>query len=119
LWTDFGVRADIVVTVLFWIFYSLLNTFLKPFTCGFPRADIHELLSPDLLHQVIKGTFKDHFVTWVNDYLLEVHGEAHGLEIIADIDHRYLTFILVPSRRLPFICQHFGSSCISRIAAIP
>jgi hypothetical protein len=26
---------------------------------------------------------------WVNEYLLELHGEAHGLEIIADIDHRY------------------------------
>ncbi|KAH9996959.1 hypothetical protein BJV74DRAFT_877360 [Russula compacta] len=56
LWTDFGVRADIV-----------------PFTHNFPRADIHELLLPDLLHQVIKGTFKDHLVTWVNAYLIEVH----------------------------------------------
>lgn len=26
---------------------------------------------------------------WVNEYLLELHGEARGLEIIADIDHRY------------------------------
>jgi hypothetical protein len=66
------------------------ETKLQPFTSDFPRADIHELLSPDLLHQVIKGTFKDHFVTWVNEYLLEVHGEAQGLEIIADIDHRYV-----------------------------
>ena len=65
-----------------------LNLDLQPFTLDFPRADIHELLSPDLLHQVIKGTFKDHIVMWVNEYLLEVHGEAQGLEIIADIDHR-------------------------------
>ncbi|KAJ7038606.1 hypothetical protein C8F04DRAFT_951033, partial [Mycena alexandri] len=43
LWDDYGVRSDIV-----------------PFTDGFPRADIHELLSVDLLHQLIKGTFKDH-----------------------------------------------------------
>jgi hypothetical protein len=26
---------------------------------------------------------------WVGEYLLELHGEAHGQEIIADIDHRY------------------------------
>ena len=49
---------------------------------------IHQLLSPDLLHQVIKGTFKDHIVLWVNMYLLEEHGEARGLEIIVDIDHQ-------------------------------
>ncbi|KAH7918101.1 hypothetical protein BV22DRAFT_1108449 [Leucogyrophana mollusca] len=59
LWDDFGVRADIL-----------------PFTHQFPRADIHELLSPDLLHQVIKGTFKDHIVSWVNEYLYVVHGET-------------------------------------------
>ncbi|OJT08823.1 hypothetical protein TRAPUB_280, partial [Trametes pubescens] len=38
---------------------------LMPFTADFPRADIHELLSPDFLHQVTEGTFKDHLVTWV------------------------------------------------------
>jgi len=58
----------------------------QPFTHEFPHADIHKLLSLDLLHQVIKGTFKDHLVTWVNQYLIEEHGEAHGLEIIQDID---------------------------------
>ncbi|PBK83662.1 hypothetical protein ARMGADRAFT_1048374 [Armillaria gallica] len=38
-----------------------------PFTHGFPCTDIHKLLSPDLLHQVIKGTFKDHLVTWIEE----------------------------------------------------
>ncbi|KAH9994306.1 hypothetical protein BJV74DRAFT_877659 [Russula compacta] len=78
LWTDFGVRADIV-----------------PFTQDFPRADIHELLSVDLLHQVIKGTFKDHLVMWVNEYLREVHGEARANEIIADIDHRQVIYVSI------------------------
>ncbi|KDR82217.1 hypothetical protein GALMADRAFT_58542, partial [Galerina marginata CBS 339.88] len=71
LWDEYGIRADIV-----------------PFTHGFPRADIHELLSPDLLHQLIKGVFKDHLVTWVNEYLHHTYGEARALEIIEDIDHR-------------------------------
>ncbi|KAF9457509.1 hypothetical protein BDZ94DRAFT_1175348, partial [Collybia nuda] len=59
-----------------------------PFTHGFPRANIHTLLSPDLLHQLIKGTFKDHLVTWVNDYLHVKYGETRALEIIHDIDRR-------------------------------
>ncbi|TFK32967.1 hypothetical protein BDQ12DRAFT_700969 [Crucibulum laeve] len=32
----------------------------QPFTSEFPHAGIHELLAPDLLHQIIKGAFKDH-----------------------------------------------------------
>ncbi|KAL1698841.1 hypothetical protein EV121DRAFT_274145 [Schizophyllum commune] len=71
LWSDFGVRDDVV-----------------PFTHEFSRADIHELLSPDLLHQVIKGTFKDHLVTWVYEYLVLVHGETRAKEIMDDIDRR-------------------------------
>jgi hypothetical protein len=60
----------------------------QPFTFNFPRADIHELLSPDLLHQVIKGTFKDHLVTWVGEYLKLVHGETQGNIIMDEIDRR-------------------------------
>jgi hypothetical protein len=61
----------------------------QPFTHSFPRADIHELLAPDLLHQLIKGMFKDHLVEWVGEYLIQTHGPAAALEIIEDIDHRY------------------------------
>ncbi|KAH9976908.1 hypothetical protein BJV74DRAFT_879553 [Russula compacta] len=82
LWTNFGVCADIV-----------------PFTSDFPRADIHELLSPDLLHQVIKGMFKDHIIMWVNEYLLEVHRETRGPEIIANIDHRISAIPAFPGLR--------------------
>ncbi|KAL1663475.1 hypothetical protein GGF50DRAFT_115990 [Schizophyllum commune] len=71
LWSDFGVRVDVV-----------------PFTYEFPRANIHELLSPDLLHQVIKGTFKDHLVTWLGEYLVLEYGEKRAKEILDDIDKR-------------------------------
>ncbi|KAH9031198.1 hypothetical protein EDB85DRAFT_2074139 [Lactarius pseudohatsudake] len=46
-----------------------------PFTNDFPRADIHESLSPDLLHQIIKGCFKDHLVSWVGDYIKAAYGK--------------------------------------------
>ncbi|KAJ3574495.1 hypothetical protein NP233_g1731 [Leucocoprinus birnbaumii] len=51
-----------------WEGYGVISDVL-PFTASFPRANIHELLAPDLLHQVIKGTFKDHLVDWISKYL--------------------------------------------------
>ncbi|KAG1793319.1 uncharacterized protein HD556DRAFT_1432311 [Suillus plorans] len=48
LWDEYGIISDLI-----------------PFMNDFPRADIHELLSFDLLHQLIKGAFKDHLVDWV------------------------------------------------------
>ncbi|KAH7917163.1 hypothetical protein BV22DRAFT_1026888 [Leucogyrophana mollusca] len=71
LWDQYGIDDDIV-----------------PFTNDFPRADIHAILTPDLLHQVIKGTFKDHLVQWTGEYLQAIHGAAHADEIMDDIDRR-------------------------------
>ncbi|KAI9452680.1 hypothetical protein BJY52DRAFT_1124162 [Lactarius psammicola] len=82
LWDDFGLRHNIV-----------------PFTYSFPRADIHELLAPDLLHQLIKGVFKDHLVEWVLEYLHLEHGEKRALEIIEDIDRRISAVPPFPSLR--------------------
>ncbi|OSD07797.1 hypothetical protein PYCCODRAFT_1357962 [Trametes coccinea BRFM310] len=71
LWNEYGVVGDIV-----------------PFTNDFPRADIHKLLAPDILHQVIKGTFKDHLVTWIEQYLTQTYSEAMSKEYLAEIDRR-------------------------------
>ncbi|KAG1889155.1 hypothetical protein F4604DRAFT_1876911 [Suillus subluteus] len=70
-----------------WYEYSIVGD-VVPFTNDFARADIHELLSPDLLHQIIKGTFKDHLVDWVGEYLEHTHGKARAAEIQDDIDQR-------------------------------
>ncbi|KAH7903012.1 hypothetical protein BJ138DRAFT_1021251, partial [Hygrophoropsis aurantiaca] len=71
LWDQYGIIGEVV-----------------SFTNDFPRADIHELLAPDLLHQLIKGTFKDHLVTWVELYIKQEHNPKDAQRIMDDIDKR-------------------------------
>jgi hypothetical protein len=90
LWDDFSVRHNIVVCFIY--IYSVAFCLIwieQPFTYFFPCTDIHELLAPDLLHQLIKGVFKDHLVDWVMEYLYVTHREKKSLEIIEDIDRWY------------------------------
>jgi hypothetical protein len=88
LWDGYGVVGDIIVRFCASRCYLVINSCIQPFTSQFPRADIHELLAPDLLHQIIKGTFKDHLVTWVMEYVEGEHGKNHANQILADIDRR-------------------------------
>lgn len=65
----------------------LINS-VKPFTAAFPRADVHELVAPDILHQVIKGGFKDHLVAWVEKYLKLKLGESKANKVMDELDRR-------------------------------
>ncbi|KAK6971517.1 hypothetical protein R3P38DRAFT_3336719 [Favolaschia claudopus] len=84
IWDDYGVISDVL-----------------PFTWTFPRADIYNLIA-DLLHQIIKGTFKDHLVTWVGQYVEAVHTKKRAAQIMADIDRRIAAVPPFPGlRRFP------------------
>ena len=62
---------------------------MQPLTSDYPCADIHELLTPDLLHQLIKGTFKDHLVDWITEYIrISAESEHEADRIIEEIDRR-------------------------------
>ena len=62
----------------------------QPFMNDFPRANIYELLSLDILHQLIKGTFKDHLVNLITAYIKKSNTVTQGKIILVDIDQRYI-----------------------------
>jgi hypothetical protein len=88
LWDEYGVDLDIIVRshTTSTMTSMLNNNVLQLFTRDFPHADIHELISSDILHQLIKGTFKDRLVTWVEEYLYLVHSNKKANDIMDKID---------------------------------
>ncbi|KAI6104275.1 hypothetical protein F5141DRAFT_1189731 [Pisolithus sp. B1] len=75
---------DSFASYVLWQKYGIVDDIL-PFIASFPHANIHELIAPDILHQIIKGTFKDHLVSWVETYLKK-HYKNDFAAVLADID---------------------------------
>jgi len=91
LYDNYGIIGDSI----WYILWCLSNcNFHQPFKNEFPCANIHELIAPGLLHQIIKGMFKDHLVTWVEELLLHIHhnNKAKVNQILDDIDRRWVVF---------------------------
>ena len=79
LWDKWGLVGDVIMNPYYHFLHSNTeNGFVAIFTSYFPRVDIHSMISPDLLHQVIKGTFKDHLITWIVNYICSTNLESEA-----------------------------------------
>ena len=87
LWDKYGLVGQLVVSISSYVLI-IIECFTWPFMNNFPRANIYELISPDLLHRIIKGVFKDHLVDWVENYIRFTY-DAEADAILDDIDQRY------------------------------
>ena len=79
----------------------LLIFLLWPFMNDFPQADINELLSLDILYQLIKGPFKDHLIQCITNYITKMNTKEANI-ILVDIHRRHvqLSSLIIPTHFL-------------------
>jgi hypothetical protein len=71
------------------------------------------------LHQVIKGTFKDHLVAWVGEYLVLEHGEAQANEILDDIDRRFVFSFTPKSHKMTIYFRIAAAPLFPKLRRFP
>ncbi|KAK0460240.1 uncharacterized protein EV420DRAFT_1478757 [Desarmillaria tabescens] len=84
---------------------------VNPFWVDLPHCNIFQCFTPDILHQLHKGVFKDHVIKWATT-VVNVDGPEHQIDGLqkAEVDCRFQAMTRHPSLR------HFkkGISLISQ-----
>ena len=86
IWENYRIVDNIIIShqsIHLPLFHLIIS---QPLTENFPHADVYKLITLDLLHQIIKGVFKDHLIEWVAEYLGKEHRKARSEVILDEID---------------------------------
>jgi hypothetical protein len=70
-----------------------LNPVGKPFWANLPHTDIFRCLTPDLLHQIHRGVFKDHLLKWCQTILGTAEFDCRYAAIPSHSDVRHFDTI--------------------------